>query len=117
MLRRTFVVTGANRGIGFAICQALLSEQPDAHVCVAARKLGDAESAVAQLGHPERCSAHAVELVDQDSIEKFARSVPEHDVLINNAGHAEHGDAFDEKVGSVASSARKGRDGPSVALI
>jgi carbonyl reductase 1 len=98
MLQRTFVVTGANRGIGFAICQALLAQQPDAHVVVAARNLSDAEAAVKELGHPGRTSAQAVELVDEQSIRAFAKSVPEHDVLINNAGHAEHGDAFDEKV-------------------
>ena len=98
LTRTTFVVTGGNRGIGYAICQALLQQEPQAHVCVTARKLSDAEAAVAQLGHAGRTSAHAVELTDERSIQIFADSVPAMDVLINNAGHAEHGNAFDEKV-------------------
>ncbi len=65
---------------------------------MAARQLWDAEAAVAQLGHAGRTSAHAVELTDERSIAAFAISVPEMDVLINNAGFAEHGDAFDETV-------------------
>ncbi len=98
MLQRTFVVTGANGGIGRAVCLSLLQREPNAHVCVCARRLSDAQETCKSLGGTERTSAHEVELTDTSSISAFVKGLPQFDVLINNAGFAEHGDAFDETV-------------------
>ncbi len=92
----SYVVTGANRGIGFAICETLLRLNPRNQVFVGARKLGDAKTACAELG--ERTVPFEVDLNNDSSIMKFAEAVPQFDVLINNAGHAFHGDAFDVNV-------------------
>ncbi len=85
MLQRTFVVTGANGGIGKAVCQSLLDKDATAHVCVCARRLGDAQETCKALGGA-RTSAHEVELTSTSSIAAFVKGLPHCDVLINNAG-------------------------------
>ncbi|WP_373300401.1 SDR family oxidoreductase [Amycolatopsis deserti] len=85
---RTAIVTGASRGIGFAIAERLVAE--GARVVITARKEEALEEAVARLGGPEVALAvagkaddtgHQAEAVAQ-AVERFGSL----DMLVNNAG-------------------------------
>lgn len=81
------LVTGANKGIGFAICQGLLAAGFD--VILAARSIDKASCATLAL---QTSNARPLELdvSDDDSIKKAANNLSNEidslDVLINNAG-------------------------------
>jgi NAD(P)-dependent dehydrogenase (short-subunit alcohol dehydrogenase family) len=77
----TWLVTGANRGIGLEMCRQLAARGDD--VIATARKPGDA-SELAQLG----VRVEPLEVRDADSVAALARSVGDAaiDVLVNNAG-------------------------------
>lgn len=84
---RTFIVTGANAGIGFASTAALTSH--GARVIMACRNTAKAEAARATLPADSRGRAEVrhLDLADLDSVAQFAESIDEPvDVLINNAG-------------------------------
>ncbi|XP_074122567.1 3-keto-steroid reductase/17-beta-hydroxysteroid dehydrogenase 7 [Sminthopsis crassicaudata] len=53
-MKKVVVVTGASSGIGLALCERLLSEDDDLHLCLACRNLGKAEAARISLlsSHP-----------------------------------------------------------------
>nr|WP_027929479.1 SDR family oxidoreductase [Amycolatopsis thermoflava] len=85
---RTAIVTGASRGIGFAIAERLVAD--GARVVITARKKEALEEAVARLGGPEVAlavagkaddTAHQAETVGQ-AVERFGSL----DMLVNNAG-------------------------------
>lgn len=69
---RRALVTGGNKGIGFAICQSLLAAGFD--VILAARSLDKAKAAIEQL---QSSNIRAVELdvSDDDSIESAAKNL------------------------------------------
>ena len=81
------LVTGGNKGIGFAICQGLL--KAGFEVILAARSLNKAKQAIEQL---QSAQVHplVLDVSDDDSIHQAVESLSqqrEHlDVLINNAG-------------------------------
>ncbi|XP_072367619.1 3-keto-steroid reductase/17-beta-hydroxysteroid dehydrogenase 7 isoform X1 [Scyliorhinus torazame] len=52
--RRVVLVTGANSGIGLALCERILSEDNQIHLCMACRNMQKAEAAKSelQLSHP-----------------------------------------------------------------
>lgn len=83
------LVTGGNRGIGFAICQGLLAS--GWNVIVAARSLDNAKAAAEKLQSTQK-KVHVVELdvADDQSIDRAAQhltqEIPHLDVLVNNAG-------------------------------
>ncbi len=83
------LVTGGNRGIGFAICQGLLASGFD--VILAARSLDKAKAAAGKLPSTNS-KVHVVELdvADDQSIDRavqhVSQEIPHLDVLINNAG-------------------------------
>ncbi|KAA0918137.1 oxidoreductase [Dietzia sp. ANT_WB102] len=83
---RTFVVTGANSGLGLHSTRALT--EAGARVIMACRDTGRAEAARAGLEHPDRAEIVEMDLADLDSVhaagELLAGRAP--DVLINNAG-------------------------------
>lgn len=83
---RTAVVTGASRGIGLAIAEALHAE--GANVVLTARKQEDAEAAAQQVG--ERAigiGAHvADEAASRACLEQTLERFGSIDVLVNNAG-------------------------------
>ncbi|WP_216693395.1 oxidoreductase [Dietzia psychralcaliphila] len=83
---RTFVVTGANAGLGLQSTLALT--EAGARVLMACRDTSRAEAARAGLPHPERAEVVQLDLADLDSVrsagEVLAGKRP--DVLINNAG-------------------------------
>lgn len=79
---RTFVVTGANSGLGAATARALVGA--GAEVILACRNVAKAEVVAASLG--SRATVAALDLADLASVRAFAADAPEVDVLINNAG-------------------------------
>jgi NAD(P)-dependent dehydrogenase (short-subunit alcohol dehydrogenase family) len=86
---KTALVTGGNKGIGFAICQGLLEAGFD--VFLAARSLEKAKAAADKLvGYDAVIYPIELEVTDNASIQKAVDSVSQVtaslDVLINNAG-------------------------------
>ncbi|NEO79846.1 SDR family NAD(P)-dependent oxidoreductase [Moorena sp. SIO4G3] len=83
------LVTGGNKGIGFAICQKLLVAGFD--VILTARSLERAKVAAAQLNSPaSQIQVFQMDLTDDSSIhsmtESLSQTITHLDVLINNAG-------------------------------
>jgi len=79
---RTFVITGANSGIGFEAAKALAGH--GARVVLAVRDTEKGRRAAARIdGDTE---GRKVDLADLESIRAFADDTPPFDVLINNAG-------------------------------
>lgn len=80
------LVTGGNRGIGFAISKGLLAAGYD--VIITSRSLEDAKQAASQLG--DKVMPIALDVSDDLSIEKAADALSQDieylDVLVNNAG-------------------------------
>ena len=83
---RTFVITGANAGLGLQSTRALTDA--GAHVLMVCRDSARSENARAELPHPDRAEVIQMDLADLDSVraagEILATRRP--DVLINNAG-------------------------------
>lgn len=83
--QKTILITGANRGIGFAIAKSLM-QQGDVKLLLAARHQKDADEAVALLGAGE---AIRLDLTDPLLLEQKALQIERQygpvDVLINNA--------------------------------
>ena len=82
----TALVTGASRGIGFAIAQGFARE--GCHVHMAARTAADLESARATIRaeSPVNITTHALDLGISAHINNLAERCGDVDILINNAG-------------------------------
>lgn len=84
---RTILVTGGNRGIGFAIVQGLARNSSDI-ILLAARKFNDAAEAAKQLS--SNVVPIELDLTSEATIQSGLQSVfkkhPQIDILINNAG-------------------------------
>jgi NAD(P)-dependent dehydrogenase (short-subunit alcohol dehydrogenase family) len=85
------LVTGGNKGIGFAICQGLL--KAGFEVILAARSLDKAQEAIDKLQSPQKSlqvQPLILDVADDDSINRAAASLGQQlahlDILINNAG-------------------------------
>ncbi|WP_433803208.1 oxidoreductase [Actinomycetospora sp. CA-084318] len=85
---RTFVVTGANSGLGLVAATELVAH--GAHVVLACRNTDKGEQAAARIaadGGPGTTAVEELDLADLASVRKFAaRLEGPVDVLINNAG-------------------------------
>ena len=92
---RTIVITGANKGIGYAIVEKLLAEAVPYNIIITSRdqRLGD--KAVSQLvaKYPDTSSNlryHQLDVNSEESINNFASWLKDtqgkFDILINNAG-------------------------------
>jgi len=98
---RVALVTGANKGIGYAIVQRMASDYKDVTILLGARDQKKGEQAVKALGK-SNVQLLVVDVDDEKSIKAAAETVKSKfggvDILINNAGIAWKGDAFDENV-------------------
>ncbi|MFI5780234.1 oxidoreductase [Nocardia sp. NPDC051570] len=79
---RTFVVTGANSGLGAATTRALVAA--GGRVIMACRDEVKARAVANTIG--ERATVRRLDLADLTSVREFAESIDRADVLINNAG-------------------------------
>lgn len=109
---KVIVVTGANKGIGYSIVRGLSSKARELSqplsIVVTARDSGRGTQAVESLrkeigsGHKVDISFTQLDVTDDKSVQKAAKEVANKhggvDVLINNAGIATKGDAFDASV-------------------
>ena len=102
---KTIVITGANKGIGFGVCENLY--QKPYHIIMACRNLDLASAAKEKLEKKYPLSSGKLEVRKLDiscikSIEDFSNSLEKDniniDVLLNNAGIAFKGDAFNEEI-------------------
>jgi len=82
------VVTGASRGIGKAIAQALLEEGCAVAICN--RNAGQLDATVAELFAKGRVLGIATDVTDENAVKRFIQSVLKQfgriDILVNNAG-------------------------------
>ena len=87
---KTALVTGGNRGIGFAIAQGLL--QKDYEVIITSRSLNKAKQAAEKLQEFGKVTPIELDVSDDDSIEEAVKifnqnyNISHLDILINNAG-------------------------------
>lgn len=85
---RTALVTGATRGIGFAIAEGLMAE--GARVAVLARSRDDLDAAVERLGGSERATGIEADLTDRASVDAAVAAAAVWgdglNVVVNNAG-------------------------------
>ncbi len=80
---RTFVVTGANSGLGLETTRALAAR--GAHVIMAVRDPAKGNAAREGVTGGE-LDVRRLDLADLDSVREFAGTVEKADVLVNNAG-------------------------------
>lgn len=79
---RTALVTGGNRGIGYAV--AALLHARGHRVIIAARNGAEARTAAERLGDGARGAT--VDVTDPDAVAKLRAAVGAVDILVNNAG-------------------------------
>jgi NAD(P)-dependent dehydrogenase (short-subunit alcohol dehydrogenase family) len=80
------LVTGANRGIGRALTDALL-ERGARKIYATARDVASLKEL--QQRHPGRVVALPLDVTDADRVARIAREAPDVELLINNAGVVE----------------------------
>ncbi|KAK1064739.1 hypothetical protein LTR74_008454 [Friedmanniomyces endolithicus] len=87
---RIIIVTGANRGIGRAICDLILTKPDLAPLKLfAATRSGDDLGLGARDDDTRQVLYPSLDIADKESVRAFASDVKQHgrvDVLINNAG-------------------------------
>lgn len=87
---RRALITGANRGIGFAIAKGLKEAGLD--VLIGARDFKAGQTAASVIGG----SALQLNLADEDSVSSAAKKAGHIDVLVNNAGILGAGPLLDD---------------------
>lgn len=83
----SLLITGANRGIGLALCQLTAKQGWTIHACC--RQLDQAtELSALQKQYPQQIQCHALDVRDEKQLEQLQAAIGSDpiDVLINNAG-------------------------------
>ncbi|MEO8628228.1 MAG: short-chain dehydrogenase/reductase [Betaproteobacteria bacterium] len=95
---RTAVVTGASKGIGFAIARGLAAEGCNVHVVARDREKLEGGAARIRDEFGVAATAHALDLAQSENIDALMAAVGTPDILVNNAGAIPGGDlqAVDE---------------------
>jgi NAD(P)-dependent dehydrogenase (short-subunit alcohol dehydrogenase family) len=84
---RRVLVTGANKGIGFAIVEAILNEHSDAFVYLGSRDRARGDEARAKLGdRASRVEVLALDVTSDASAQAAAKNVLPLYAIVNNAG-------------------------------
>jgi NAD(P)-dependent dehydrogenase (short-subunit alcohol dehydrogenase family) len=83
---RVALVTGASRGIGYAVAAALAAEGCELHVT--AKTKASIEEAASRLSteYGVKVTPHAHDLSDPAAVEQLAMECADVDILVNNAG-------------------------------
>lgn len=88
-MNKTAIVTGASRGIGYAIAQTLLNE--GYNVVISARKMNDNLQELERI-HTDKCIVCLADIAIQSDRDKIVTTATESfggiDLLVNNAGVA-----------------------------
>ena len=89
--QRVFLVTGANKGIGFEIVKKLSTNHPGDLILLGSRDQTRGDEALIQLGSPSNVKALQLDVSSKQSIEQAKKEIQNKyggylDVLINNAG-------------------------------
>jgi len=100
---KTIVITGSNKGIGYAMIERLAQDHPTYDLIMAVRTVSNGEEALKKLAqtNPEASKRVRVEELDisnSASIDKFVSRIGNIDVLVNNAAIAAKGGNFDAQV-------------------
>ncbi|MRX44735.1 SDR family oxidoreductase [Agromyces kandeliae] len=84
----TALVTGAKRGIGFAMAEALAAAGADIIAVSASLEAEGSAIGAAVAAHGRTFEAHAVDFADRDAVLAFGESLRGRriDILVNNAG-------------------------------
>jgi len=88
--RRLFLVTGANKGIGFEVVKKLSANQPNDLILLGSRDQKRGEDALLQLGSPTNVKELLLDISSPKSIKQAKQEIQQKyggklDVLINNA--------------------------------
>lgn len=91
ILKKIAVVTGSNRGLGYAISRQLSSQHNDVRVVITSRNETDGITAQEQLlSDGLDVEYHKLDVTDDSSVEQFTAWLKEKfgkvDILVNNAG-------------------------------
>jgi 2-dehydro-3-deoxy-D-gluconate 5-dehydrogenase len=99
---RLAVVTGARRGIGYAMADALSAAGADIIGVSAALEPEGSEIGDAVLAHGRTFEAHKVDFADRDAVLALSNELVDRapDILVNNAGTIERAPAIDHPLAS-----------------
>jgi len=74
---RRIVVTGANKGIGYAIAERILEEHDDTYVFLGSRDRGRGDAAAESIGQPDRLEVVEIDVASDESVQQAAERVRE----------------------------------------
>ena len=82
---RTAVVTGASRGIGYAVADAYARAGANVHIIAQSEDVHEAAEALGRISERSVMS-HMCDITDRSGVQALAGTVPPPDILVNNAG-------------------------------
>ncbi len=89
---RRILVTGANKGIGYAIAERILEEHNDTFVFLGSRDRGRGEAAAESIGHADRVQMIEIDVASEASVDEAAEAIARACAgeplygIVNNAG-------------------------------